>query len=145
MLSSLKAAIESKKRALKQEDSSQAFVSNNQKKTTSTSKNAAQSADKDEEEEERAIRALNEKAKRYRQLETGETNMVPAGALIDFEQKLKRNLQFEDDQDADNEDDSHSRSMAAIPPPQCVALNKDRKQVAKEAIEDILNSINSSE
>ena len=140
MLEGLKAAINKKK----QEAQTQVQVKSSERHEQSKGVKKQTQSDFDDDEK-RAREALERKAQRYQQLARSETDVVPAGSLVDFEEKFSKRMRYVDKQDAKSksEDDEKSRSLAAIAPPQTLLQStKSQSQSirVREAVEDILAS-----
>jgi hypothetical protein len=76
--------------------------------------------EEEQQEQDRIRRALEAKAKKYERLMAGNSVLVPAGALVDFEEKTGMRLDFADGEDVrqqDKFDDVRSRAGAAFAPP----------------------------
>ena len=140
MLANLKAAIEKKKReANTSKTAHQPTLKQNIPRSVCSNKQQERAEDA---EEQRARAALERKAKRYQDLEQGRSELVPAGALIDFEQKLRKRIKYEDEEDEADDDNKRSRSLVSIAPPaSLIGSSASSSVMINDAVEDILSSI----
>jgi len=147
MLSGLKASIEKKKRERTAPDIPSVNAANSSRGLVNSEQPAARAEDVSEIELKRLREALEAKAKRYKQLQEGETTVVPKGALVDFEQKLNRPLVLEEELIEDRRsDESRPLQGAMIPPPTDLyrdtgSQRKLNRAAINQAVDDILQEL----